>query len=103
MAYPVKLLMSWNIKPGREEEYFRFIMEDFPSPFLDAVLQISDAWYAIYGPEHPQVTMGFISEDLATMKRFLESPAWTNILQRLSFYIQDYRHKVIHAQGGFQL
>lgn len=103
MAYPVKLLMTWNIKPGREEAYFQFIMEEFAVPFLEAGLQISDAWYAMYGPHYPQVMMGFIGEDMATMKRFLESQAWSTILQRLAFYVKDYRHKVIQTHGGFQL
>ncbi len=103
MAYPVKLLMTWNLQPGREESYFQFITEEFPVPFLEAGLQISDAWYAVYGPHYPQVTMGFVSEDLATLKRFVESPAWTTILQRLAFYVKDYRHKVIVARGGFQV
>ena len=103
MKQPVKLLMSWNIRAGREEAYFDFITREFPATLLHAGLHLTDAWYTVYGHNWPQAIMGFISEDLETMHAFMTSDDWRNIRQKLFFYVQDYGQKVIAAQGGFQL
>lgn len=102
MEQPVKLIMQWNIQAGREEPYFEFVTQEFPSALLKAGLQLSDAWYTIYG-DWPQVMMGFIAVNLNALETFLASETWTQLKQRLLFYIRDYRQKAVPAQSSFQL
>ncbi len=101
MGVPVKLLMSWDIKQGQEKSYFTFIQE-FSAALQQAGLQLSDAWYTLYGP-WPQISMGFVGEDLPSVEAFLVSELWLRTKHRLLAYIQGYRQKVVLARGGFQL
>lgn len=102
MSFPAKLLMTWNIRPGREETYFEFITQEFPTVFIKRGFQITDAWYTTYG-DWPQVTMGFAAEDLESLRGFLASDVWIKLRQRLFTYISDYRQKIVPLRGGFQI
>ena len=102
MNDPVKLLMTWNIKPGREQDYFTFVMQELPLALRRVGLKLTDAWYTVYG-DWPQVRMAFMSENLATMQDFLSSPQWLEMKQQLLTYTQDYQHKIVKARGGLQL
>lgn len=102
MNTPVKLMMTWDIKPGNEKKYFAFISQEFPTILQDAGLQLSDAWYTIYGA-WPQISMGFVSEDIQIIKDFLASELWLGLKHRLFAYIQGYQQKIIPARGGFQI
>ena len=72
MSEPVKLVMTWDIKPRREKVYFAFITQEFPSVLQHNGFQLTDAWYTMYGT-WPQVRMGFVSEDLQKLEDFLLS------------------------------
>ncbi len=101
MSAPVKLVMTWDLKQGQEKSYFTFIQE-FSAALQQAGLELSDAWYTLYGP-WPQISMGFVSEDLQFVEAFLVSELWLRTKHRLLSYIQGYRQKVVPARGGFQI
>ncbi len=103
MGKPVKLMMTWDIRAGWEENYLQFITQEFTPVMLKAGLQTTDAWYTIYGPNRPEVMMGFLAADLETMKRFLASEAWRKLKEKLLGYVEGYRQKVVPYKGGFQL
>jgi len=102
MNAPVKLMMTWDIKPGHEKKYFAFISQEFPGILQDAGLQLSDAWYTVYGV-WPQISMGFVSEDMQIVENFLASEVWLGLKHRLLAYIQGYKQKIIYARGGYQI
>ncbi len=102
MDKSVKILMSWNIRAGREENYTQFITQEFSQELMKANFYPTEAWYTIYG-DWPEVTMGFMAEDLAMLQNFLASLAWTKLKHRLFAYIKDYRQKVVPARRGFQI
>ena len=103
MAQPVKLMMTWDIRPGQEESYLQFITQEFTTAMLKAGLQATDAWYTIYGPRHPEVMMGFLVSNLEAAKTFLASETWQQLKERLLEYVDNYTQKVIHYKGGYQL
>ena len=98
----VKLLMSWNIQSGFEDEYFEFIMQEFGPGMLNLGIRPTDAWYTAYG-NHPQILTGGIAEDLESLQRVLTSDGWHDLKEKLLTYVTDYDQKIIHANGGFQL
>jgi len=102
VAESVKLLMTWNIKSGQEQDYFTFVMQELPVTLQRAGLKLTDAWYTVYG-EWPQVRMAFLGKNLGDLQTFLSSPQWLEIKQRLLIYTQDYQHKIVKARGGLQL
>lgn len=97
-----KLLMSWNIQPGREDEYFEFVVQEFGPGLLELGVRPTDAWYTYYG-DHPQILTGGVVDDLASLWHALSSDKWRALKKRLLDYVSDYNQKVIRASGGFQI
>jgi hypothetical protein len=97
-----KLLMSWNIRPGREDEYFEFVMREFGPGLIKLGVRPTDAWYTQYG-EYPQILQGGVVEDLGNLQRVLASDEWLKMKNKLLTYVTDYSQKIIRASGGFQL
>jgi hypothetical protein len=102
MGPTVKLLMSWDIKPGRESEYFEFIVREFAPRIMRMGIQPTEAWYTVYG-SGPQIVTGGVSEDLQTMRQILTSNEWEELLNELMGYVTDYRQKIVAATSRFQL
>lgn len=97
-----KILMTWNIQPGREDDYFEFVVREFGPGLLELGIRPTDAWYTYYG-DHPQILTGGIAEDLTTLQRALASKEWRKLKKKLLTYVTDYHQKIIPASGGFQL
>jgi hypothetical protein len=97
-----KLLMSWNIRPGREDEYFEFVIQEFGPGLIKLGVRPTDSWYTQYG-DRPQILAGGIVEDLESLQRALASDEWRKLNRKLLTYVTDYSQKIIRASGGFQL
>ncbi|HOA23975.1 MAG TPA: hypothetical protein PK801_02040 [Aggregatilineales bacterium] len=98
----VKLLMAWDIKDGRDAEYFEFVVREWVPGITKLGLQPTEAWFTLYG-EGQQVLTGGIAEDLATMKEILNSEEWQSLQRKLRQYVENYRHKIVRATGTLQL
>lgn len=94
--------MTWDILPGKEQDYFEFVVRDFVPGMQEIGLQPSDAWYTYYG-DHPQIMAAAVVNSLDEMDRMIQSPEWINLTGRLMEYVQDFDYKIIPARGGFQL
>ena len=98
----MKLLMSWDIKTGREQPYFEFIVREFAPKLMRLGLQPTEAWYTVYGGG-PQILTGGVTSDLETMNRILASDDWNSLRDQLLTYVTNFDHKVVPASGSFQL
>lgn len=98
----IKLLMSWNIRAGLEDDYFKFVMEEFAPGLLELGIRPTDAWYTAYG-DHPQILAGGVADDLGSLRKALSTSEWRELKLELLTYVTDYDEKKIHASGGFQL
>jgi hypothetical protein len=97
-----KLLMSWNIRPGHEDEYFEFVIQEFGPGLIKLGVRPTDSWYTQYG-DRPQILTGGVVEDLEGLQRALASDEWRKLNRKLLTYVTDYSQKIIRASGGFQL
>ncbi|MCD6289845.1 MAG: hypothetical protein J7M34_05020 [Anaerolineae bacterium] len=98
----MKLLMSWDIKPGREQAYFEFVVREFAPGLMRLGLQPTEQWYTLFG-SGPQMLTGAVAEDLETMRRILASEEWHELHSKLLNYVTNYQQKVVPAARGFQL
>src|SRR5215468_6835960 len=98
----VKIIMSWDIKPGRDQEYFEFVVREFAPGIARLGLQPTEAWYTIYG-KRPQIMMGGITEDFKTMKTMLDSKEWTELHERLMQFVTNYGQRVVRASPNFPI
>lgn len=97
----VKVIMTWDIIPGREQEYFEFVVRRFMPGVQKLGMALSDAWVTIYG-DHPQILVGAVVPDKKKAERIISSEAWQNLNNRLLDYVQNYELKVAPLVGGFQ-
>lgn len=98
----IKLLMSWDIKAGKEAEYMEFVTREFTPKLMKIGIQPTEAWYTVVG-NGPQVLAGGITKDRAAMMSILESEEWQGLETKLLDYVQNYKYKVVPATGQFQL
>lgn len=98
----VKLLMSWDIKPGQEAAYFEFIVKEWAPNVVKLGFQPTEAWYTVFG-SGPQILTGGIAEDLETMHKILESEEWRDLQEKLFAFVLNFQQKVVSATGRFQL
>ena len=98
----VKLLMSWDIKDGRDADYFEFVVREWVPGITRLGLQPTEAWFTIHG-DCPSILAGGIAEDLETMQSILASNDWVNLHERLMDYVEGYRQKIVKAAGSLQI
>jgi hypothetical protein len=98
----VKLLMTWDIIPGREQDYFEFVVRDFIPGMQRLGLEPSDAWFTMYG-EQPQIMTGAQMPSLSALERTLASTEWQSLVRQLSDYVEEYKFKIVSARPGFQI
>ena len=98
----VKLLMTWDILPGREQEYFEFVVRDYLPGLQSLGMEPSESWYTMYG-DQPQIMAAAQMDTMTALHNILESSDWDNLTGRLLDYVENYDFKVVQARSGFQL
>lgn len=98
----IKLLMQWDIKSGREQPYFEFVVQEFAPGLMRLGLQPTEAWYTVYG-KGPQILTGAVTEDQDTMRKILSTPEWRQLRDKLLEFVSNFTMKTITANGRFQL
>ncbi|MCC6146245.1 MAG: hypothetical protein IT308_01625 [Anaerolineaceae bacterium] len=98
---PVKLIMTWNIIPEREQEYFEFVVREFIPGVQRLGFDLTDAWATVFG-ERPQILVGAVLPSSSEAHALLISPDWLSLNNRLLDFVNDYSQKLAPAEGGFQ-
>ncbi len=98
----VKLMMTWDILPGREQDYFEFVVRDFIPGIQRLGLEPSDAWYTMYG-DYPQIMTAAQTSSINSLQRILNSSEWDELTNRLMDYVENFQYKVVQARRGFQM
>lgn len=98
----VKLIMTWDIQSGREQEYFEFVVRDFLPSLQRLGMEPSDAWFTMYGRQ-PQILVAAQMSNAGSLQRVLSSSDWQNLNRRLLDYIENFSLKVVQARSGFQI
>lgn len=97
----IKILMSWDIMPEHEQEYFEFVVREL-LPGAQAIgLSFTDAWATVYGAQ-PQILVGAEAEDFESAKRIMTSPEWESLYNKLSDFVLNFSYKIVRSTGGFQ-
>jgi len=98
---PVKVLMTWDISPDKDQEYFEFVIGEFVPGVQRLGLQPIEAWATIYG-HYPQIQVGLLADNAQRAESVLNSPEWVQLQEQLFGYVSNFSYKVIPARGGFQ-
>lgn len=101
----MKLLMNWDIKQGRDQEYFEFVVREWLPGVNKLGIQAMWAWYTAYSRDDsvPQIMAEAIAEDLPTIQAILGSDDWAQLHTQLLEFVENYSQKVVRVNGDFQL
>jgi hypothetical protein len=99
---PVKLIMTWDITPEHEQEYFDFVVREYIPGIQRLGCDLTDAWATVYGAR-PQIMIGAVVANVKKARQLLLSEEWIKVTNRLLDFIQNYSLKVVKAKSGFQL
>ena len=99
MDMAVKLLMTWDILPGKEQEYFEFVVRELVPGMQRLGIQPTEAWLTTFG-ERPQILTGGVTDDLKSMRGALATDEWRTLRERLSEFVSNFQLRVVRATGG---
>jgi hypothetical protein len=98
----VKLLMTWDILPGREEDYFEFHIRKFVPALEGLGVALSEAWLTVYG-EQPRLMAEAQLPNLGQARQMLISNEWGSLGAEMDELVENFDYKVISNRSGFQL
>lgn len=99
---PVKLIMTWDIIPEHEHEYFEFVIREFIPGVQRLGCDLSDAWATVYG-DQPQILVSAVIASLNRARQMISSQTWNDLNLKLSEFVQNFDLKIVIAKNGFQL
>ena len=99
---PVKLIMSWDINPEHEQDYFEFVINEFIPGVQRLGLEPIEAWATIYGA-YPQIQVSVLAPNVPGVERVMTSTSWDELRQKLFKFVSNFSYKIIPAKAGFQL
>ena len=97
----VKLILTWDISPERDQEYFEFVVREFIPGVQRLGFELSDAWATVYGSQ-PQILVGAVLPSMTKARQIMRSNEWKSLNNQLKEYVQNYNQKIIPKRGGFQ-
>jgi hypothetical protein len=99
---PIKLLMTWDIKSGHDQEYFEFMVREWLPGLQRLGLEPTDNWLTMYGSAS-QIMMGVLAQNFKQMQQVMETEDWQALKSQLLTLVDGYEQKIIKASGGFQM
>ena len=102
MSKEVKLMMFWDILPGREEDYFEFHVREFVPALEQMGLFLHEAWLTVYG-EQPRLMAEAVISNLTRAKRVLTSEEWADLGLQLTDLVENFEYKLIPNRTSWQM
>lgn len=101
MDQSIKLVISYNMKPGMEEACHRYIVQELGSMLNEYGFRFTDAWYTAWG-NGPQMMGGGLLDSPDVARELLLSKAWRDVIAGLDAYVDDFSVKLIQPAKSFQ-
>lgn len=99
----LKLLMQWDIKMGREQEFSEFVVREFAPRLMQLGIEPSEVLYTMYGEGPQMLTFGVIDSE-EKLKEILQGNGWKKLHDKLMTYVTNYSQKVVVDNGSdFQM
>jgi hypothetical protein len=99
----VRLLMQWDIKMGREQDFSEFVVREFAPRLMQLGIEPSEVLYTMYGDGPQMLTLGAV-ESKEKLVEILDSSGWKKLQEKLLSYVTNYSQKAVTDNGrNFQL
>ena len=96
MSSKLRLILTWNIRPGREQEYSMFVNDRLAPGLVEIGLPPHDVYYTTYG-RVPQIMVVLEVPNPDVLQQAIATPQWKELKQELLAYIEDYQEKIVKA------
>ena len=100
-AAPVKLLLSYDPRPGKREDYFQFFLGEYVPHLEHLGLRMTEAWHTAYG-SYPLRLTGFMAPDRDYLDQVLQSETFIQLEVRLLEFVSNYERRIVPADQNFQ-
>lgn len=97
----VKVIMTWDIAPEHEQEYFEFVIGEWVPGVQRLGFQPVDAWATVFG-SYPQIQVGLLADNESAARKVFNSKDWGALEDRLLTYVNNFSYKIAPARNGFQ-
>ncbi len=97
----IKLLMTWDVKPGNEQDYFAYVLHEYLPQVNRFGFEVTDAWVTVYG-NRPQILLGAVMASRLKARTVLESDEWDRLNEQLMNYVDNLEFKLAPYKGNFQ-
>ena len=94
----VKLIMQWDIRLGREQEFSEFVVREFAPRLMQLGVEPSEVLYTMYGDGPQMLTIGAV-ESKDKLVEILDSDGWRKLHEKLLAYVTNYAQKVVRDNG----
>ncbi len=99
----VKLLMQWDIKMGREQEFSEFVVREFAPKLMQLGIEPNEVLYTMYGEGPQMLTIGAV-ESPEKLVDILHSANWDKLHRKLLTFVTNYSQKIVRDNGrNFQM
>lgn len=97
----LKILLAYNVREQRFEEYYRFIMQEFLPRAQQVGLYMTGGWQTLYG-NYPSRLIVLEAKEPDALESALGSDTWDSIETKLGEYVTDYERRTVRSRPGFQ-
>ena len=94
----VKLIMQWDIRLGREQEFSEFVVREFAPRLMPLGVEPSEVLYTMYGDGPQMLTIGAV-ESKEKLAEILRSDSWRKLHDKLLAYVTNYEQKIVRDNG----
>lgn len=100
----LKLMMTWDIQPGREEDYFEFHIQKFVPALEGLGLNLHEAWLTVYGDgDQPRLMAEAAINSVSTARAALDSSEWQDLSLQISDLVENFSYKVVPFRTRWQM
>ena len=96
-----KLIMTWDISPEKEQEYFEFVVREFIPEVQKLGFTLSDAYMTVYG-ERPQILLGAVMPSIGIVQDIVSTERWQSLIEKLLEFVSNYQTRIVKSTGSFQ-
>lgn len=94
-----KFNQYWNIVPGAEQEYAKFVKEELLPGMKDAGIPLTAGWRVIVGAG-PYIVAESSAPTIVDIAKSLDTDAFRRVVRKLkTTYVTDYHSRILHPTG----
>ncbi|GAC1548897.1 MAG: hypothetical protein NVS2B7_24960 [Herpetosiphon sp.] len=98
----IKVIMTWNIKEGKQQEYIEFAVGELGPSLNGLGMQISEVWYTIAGDNPEMVVLGVMANKTQAQRLF-NGDEWRALETTLEQYVENIKVKFRAPHAPFQM